>query len=178
MDFLYTHALFQRSEYREQPQIVLIVQLLVYIQSVQRLVIQCVQPDFCTAHCLHNGSLKAGCNAHHFAGCFHLGAQLAGGVDELVKGPLGYLDYHIIQSRLKAGTGFAGYIVFNLVQGITQSDLGGHFGNGIAGGLGRQGGGTADPGIDLNHAVLHAFRVQSKLTVAAALNAQLGNNIQ
>ena len=178
MDFLYTHALFQRSEYGKQPQIVLIVQLVVYIQSVQSLVIQCVQPDFCAAHCLHNGGLKTGCNAHHFAGGFHLGAQLAGGVDELVKGPLGHLDYHIIQGRLKAGTGFAGYIVFNLVQGIAQSDLGGHLGNGIAGGFGRQGGGTADAGIDLNHAVLHALRVQGKLTVAAALNAQLGDNIQ
>ena len=43
---------------------------------------------------------------------------------ELIKGPLGELDHHIVHRRLEAGVGFAGHVVLDLVQGITQGDLG------------------------------------------------------
>ena len=67
-------------------------------------------------------------------------AQGALGVNEFVKGPLGQLDHHIVQRGLEAGEGLAGDGVGDLVKGVADGDLGGHAGDGIARGLGGQGG--------------------------------------
>ena len=129
-------------------------------------------------HRLHNGLLKAGADAHHLAGGLHLGAQLPGGVDEFIKGPLGPLYHHIVQRRFKAGIGLAGNGVDDFIQRIANGDFGRHLGDGITGGLTGQSGRTADPGIDLDHRIFHAFRVQGELTVAAAFHLQFVDDIQ
>ena len=97
---------------------------------------------------------------------------------ELVKGPLGELHHHIVHCGLKTGESLTGHIVFDLIQGVTQGDLGGDLGNGIARGLGGQGGGAGDPGVYLDDSILKAVWVQGKLAVAAALDAQLLDDLQ
>ena len=120
---------------------------------------EAVQLDFRPPDGFHQGGLKGMGNGHDFAGGFHLGAQLPAGPVELVKGPLGELHHHIVHCGLKTGESLTGHIVFDLIQGVTQSDLGGDLGNGIARGLGGQGGGAGDPGVYLDDSILKAVRV-------------------
>ena len=130
------------------------------------------------ADCLHHGVFKVVANGHHFAGGHHLGSQTLIGVNELIKRPFGVFDDHIVQRRLKAGAGFAGHIVGDLVQRVAQGNLGCHLGDGIAGCLGGQRRGAGHTGVDLDDRILKAVRLEGKLAVAAALNAQLGDDIQ
>ena len=130
------------------------------------------------ADCLHHGVFKVVANGHHFAGGHHLGSQTLIGVNELIKRPFGVFDDHIVQRRLKAGAGFASHIVGDLVQRVAQGNLGCHLGDGIAGCLGGQRRGAGHTGVDLDDRILKAVRLEGKLAVAAALNAQLGDDIQ
>ena len=151
---------------------------LVIGQLFKGLVGQGVHTQLDGGDCLHHGSLEAVANAHHLAGGHHLGAQRFVGVDELIKGPLRVLDHDVVQRRLKAGAGLAGDIVGDLVQRVANGDLGSHLGNGITGGLGSQCGRAGHTGVDLDDRVIVAVRFQGELAVAAALDAQLGDDIQ
>ena len=117
-------------------------------------------------------------DGHHLARGLHLGAQAAAGALEFVKGPLGKLDYHVVQGGLETGAGLAGDVVQDLVQGIAQGDAGGDLGDGIAAGLAGQGRGAAHPGIDLDDRVFKAVGVQGKLAVAAAHDADGLDHLQ
>ena len=127
---------------------------------------------------LHHGGLKAVADAHDFAGGHHLRAQRLVGVDELIEGPLRVLDHDVVQRGLEAGAGLAGDVVGDLVQRIADGDLGGHLGDGVTGGLGGQCGGAGHTGVDLDDRVIEAVGLQGELAVAAALDAQLGDDIQ
>ena len=59
----------------------------------------------------------------------------------------------------------------NLSKG-NRGDFRGDPGNGVAGGLGGQSGGTGDPGVDLDEVVFGGIGVEGKLDVAAALHFQ------
>ena len=61
---------------------------------------------------------------------------------------------------------------------VAQGDLGGHLGDGVAGGLGGQGGGAGHTGVDLDDRVLIAVGVQGELHVAPALDLQGGDDVQ
>ena len=140
--------------------------------------VQAVQAHLRPPDGLHQRHLKAGGDGHDLAGGLHLGTQLAAGVGKLIEGPLGHLHHNVVQRGLKAGAGLAGDVVFDLVQGVAQGDLGGDLGNGIAGGLGGQGGGAGHTGVHLDDRILKAVRVQSQLHVAAAHDAQMGDDVQ
>ena len=127
---------------------------------------------------LHQRALKGVVDCHDLSGGLHLGAQEAGGMNEFVKGPLGDLHHAVVQSRLKAGRSLAGDGVGDLVEGISQSDLGRHLGDGVSRGFRCQGRGPADPGIDLDDRVFEAVGVQGELHVAAPLDLQSGDNVQ
>ena len=139
---------------------------------------QGVQPQFGGGDRLHHGMFKAVADGHDLAGGHHLGAQRFVRVDEFVKGPLGVFHHHVVQRRFKAGAGLAGDVVGDLVQRVAQRDLGGHLGDGIAGGLGGQRRGAGHAGVHLDDRVLKAVRLEGKLAVAAALDAQLGDDVQ
>ena len=151
---------------------------LVVVQLLKGLVGQSVHAQLNGGDGFHHGSLKAVADAHDLAGSHHLGAQGLVGVNELIKGPLRVLDHDVVQSRLKAGAGLAGNIVGDLVQRVANGDLGGHLGDGIACGLGSQCGRAGHTGVDLDDGIIKAVGLQGKLAVAAALNAQLGDDIQ
>ena len=140
--------------------------------------IQAVQAHLRAADGLHQCHLKAGSDGHDLTGSLHLGTQLAAGVGKLVEGPLGHLHHDVVDGRLKAGAGLAGDVIFDLVQRVAKGDLRGDLGDRITGGLGGQGGGAADAGIHLNDRVLKAVRVQRQLHIAAAHDAQMGDDVQ
>ena len=117
---------------------------------------QGVQAQLGGGDCLHHGVLEVVADGHDLAGRHHLGAQGLISIDELIKGPLRVFDDDIVQRGLKAGAGLAGNIVGDLVQGVSQGDLGSYLGNGIAGGLGCQRRGTGHTGVDLDDGVLKA----------------------
>ena len=135
------------------------------------------QAHFNGTYRLHHGLLEGIANGHHFAGGFHLGAQLAAGVDEFIEGPSGEFHHHIVDGRLEAGKGVAGDGINDFIQGIADGDPGCHLGDGIAGSLGGQGRGTGHTRIDLDDGVLKAVGMQRKLAVAAAFHAQSLNDM-
>ena len=137
-----------------------------------------VQAELGGGNGLHHGVLKVVADGHDLAGGHHLGAQRLVGVDELIKGPLRVLDHDVVQRRLEAGAGLAGDVVGDLIQRVADGDFGRHLGDGVAGGLGSQSGRTGHTGVDLDDRVVKAVGLQGKLAVAAALDAQLGDDVQ
>ena len=77
--------------------------------------VQGVQGDLRPPDGLHQGHLKGVADGHDLAGGLHLGAQLPLGVDELVEGPLGELNRHVVQGGLEGGVGDARHRVLDLV---------------------------------------------------------------
>ena len=159
VNVVHRHPLGQGLKNGEQPQVIHGGQAFIQGAAGGVLGMEAVQLDFRPPDGFHQGGLKGMGNGHDFAGGFHLGAQLPAGPVELVKGPLGELHHHIVHCGLKTGESLTGHIVFDLIQGVTQSDLGGDLGNGIARGLGGQGGGAGDPGVYLDDSILKAVRV-------------------
>ena len=178
MDVLHAHALGQGLKDGEQTQVIHGSQPLVQAAAGGVVVVQAVQLDLRAAHGLHQRGLKGMLDGHDLAGGLHLGAKLPAGPVELIKGPLGELDHHIVHRRLEAGVGFAGHVVLDFVQGIAQGDLGCDLGDGVAGGLGSQRGGPGDSGIDLDDGILKAVGVQGELAVTATLDAHLLDDLQ
>ena len=179
-DLVHADAGFEGLEHGEQAVVVHPAQPLPDGGIVVRvfLAVEGILADLRAPDGLHEGHLEAGADGHDLAGGLHLGAQLAGGVGELVEGPLGHLHHDVVQRRLKAGAGLAGDVVFDLVQGVAQGDLGGDLGDWVAGGLGGQGGGTGHAGVDLDDRVLEGVRVQCQLAVAPAHDAKVGDDVQ
>ena len=140
--------------------------------------VQGIQGDLRAPDGLHQSHFKGVGDGHDLAGGLHLGAQVTLGVDELIEGPLGELHRHVVQGGLEGGVGLAGDRVLDLVQGVADGDLGGHLGDGIAGGLGSQGGGTGHTGVDLDDGVFKGGGMQGKLAVAAAFYPQLVDDVQ
>ena len=159
VNVVHRHPLGQGLKNGEQPQVIHGGQAFIQGAAGGVLGMEAVQLDFRPPDGFHQGGLKGMGNGHDFAGGLHLGAQLPAGPVELVKGPLGELHHHIVHCGLKTGESLTGHIVFDLIQGVTQSDLGGDLGNGIARGLGGQGGGAGDPGVYLDDSILKAVRV-------------------
>ena len=179
-DLIHADAGLEGLEHGEEPVIVHPAQPLPDGGVVVRvgLAVEGVHPDLRAPDGLHQRHLKAGADGHDLAGGLHLGAQGPGGVGKLVEGPLGHLDHDVVQGGLEAGAGLAGDIVLDLIQGVAQGDLGGNLGDGVAGGLGGQSRGPGHPGVNLDDGILKGVRVQCQLAVAAAHNAQMGDDIQ
>ena len=146
--------------------------------GIERRGVQRVERYLGAANRLHKRRFKARRDRHDLARRLHLRAESAGGADKLIKRPLGELDDNIVKSRLKAGAGLAGDVVLYLVKGIAESDFRGDLRDGIAGRLGREGGGAGDAGVDLDDRVLKAVGVQRELAVAAADDVERGDDVQ
>ena len=131
--------------------------------------------DFQRADSLQEAFLKGSPYAHHLAGGLHLGAQVVVGIGKFVKGEPGHFGDHIVQGWLE---GCGGIGQRNFLQVHAHADFCRHPGDGIAAGLGSQGGGTGDPGVHLNEVVLEGFGVQGKLDIAASGDFQGTDDFQ
>ena len=104
---------------------------------------QAVDIGFQAADSLHEGALEVHANAHNLTGRLHLGAELSLGVDEFIERPARNLDNAVIHGRLETGVSLLGNSVLNLIEIKSQSDLGGHSCDRVAGSLGSECGRTA-----------------------------------
>ena len=171
----------QRLTDDKQPLIVALVQS--FPQLLHRIggkigIHQAVVVDLRPPYRLHNRLLKGGADGHNLAGGLHLGTQRTLGIHELIEGPFGEFDHHIVQRRLKAGIGHAGDGVLDFIQRIADGDLGSNLGDGITCGLGGQRRRTGNTGIDLNDCILKGIGIEGKLAVTAAFHLQLLDDIQ
>ena len=137
-----------------------------------------VQLDLTAANGLHQCALKGVVDGHDLTGGLHLGAEGVVRVDELVKRPARELDDTVVEGRLEAGLGLAGDGVRDLVQTVADRDLCGYLCDRVAGRLGSQCGGTGNTRVYLDNGVLEGFRVERVLHVAAALDAELGDDVE
>ncbi len=135
------------------------------------------QADFQAADGFQQAGFDVPFDGHHFPGGLHLGPQGVVGIDELVKRPAGDLDDTVVQGGFEAGGSLLGHCVFDFVQGVPGSNLGGHFGDGIARCLGSQGGRPAHPGVHFDDDVFFTVRVQGVLHVAGPFHPQFTDDV-
>ncbi len=154
--------------------------LLQFLRGKRRKIItaQAVYMLFQRPDRLHQRSFKVIADAHHFARGLHLGCQCALGRNELIKRQSGNFDHAVVKRWLKAGVSLAGDGILDLIQRITQRNLGRHLGNRIARCLTCQRRRTAYTGIDFNHTVLKTGRMQGKLHITPAGDPQLVDDVE
>ena len=134
--------------------------------------------DLSAAHSFHKAHFEAVGDGHDFAGGFHLGAEVALGVDEFVKRPFWEFDGDVVEGWLEGREGFSGDDVWNLVEGVAEGDLCGDLGDRITGGFGCQSGGAGHAWVDFDDGVFKAFRMQRKLHIAATFDAEGVDDVQ
>ena len=173
VDLLHGNAMVEQLGYGEDivgTELADVRQHLVHGHIVEFGMVNVVLTAFQRADALQEGFLQVGADAHDLAGGLHLGAQLVGGGSELVEGEPGQLGDDVVKARLKGGGGVGN---LDVLQGHAHGDFRGDPGDGVAGGLGSQGRGAGDTGVDLDEVVFGGIGVQRKLDIAAALDFQL-----
>jgi len=85
------------------------------------------------AQSLLYGFFKSASDRHHFPDRFHAAANLPGNTPELAKVPAWDLADHIIQCRFKKSRSDPGNGIFQLVQPVSQGQLGSHKSQRISG---------------------------------------------
>lgn len=90
------------------------------------------------AHHLAEGLGEVAADGHRLADGLHRRGQCAVGTGELLERESRCLDHHVVQRRLEAGRRLLGDVVDDLVEGVPDGQLGGHLGDRVARGLGRQ----------------------------------------
>ena len=134
-----------------------------------------VHSSFQRTHSLQKAFLSRSAHTHHFTGSLHLGAQTVAGFGEFIKGESGHFGHDVVQCRLE-GSGRIGK--GNFIQAHSHTDFSRNPCNGIAAGLGSQGGGTGNTGVYFDKIILERAGVQSKLYIASAFNLQSPDNFQ
>ena len=181
MDFFQTQTFSQRLGNNPDPLVVHHPQAasqLLHGEITEIIASQTVHVLFQGTNGLHQRSLKIVTDAHDLSGGLHLCGQRPLGREKLIKGQTRDFHHTVVQRGFKACIGLPGDSVFNLVQRISQGNLGRHLGDRISGGLGSQGRGTAHPGIHLDHTIFKAGGMQGKLHITAAGNLKLIDNVQ
>jgi len=136
---------------------------------VRTLFVEAIHPHFQATQGLLQGFLESPANGHDFPDGLHLGRQMGIGLGEFFEGETGDLGHHVVNGRLKRGRRLAtGNFVGQFVQGVTHGQLGRYLGDGEAGGLGGQGGGTGYPGIHLNDDHPAVLGINGELDVRTA----------
>ena len=128
--------------------------------------------------CLHKSAFKVMADTHNLTGSLHLRSQCSLGSNEFIKWKSRNLNYTVIKHRLKACISLTCDRIRNLIQSISQCNLGCNLGDRITGSLTCQCRGTAYSRIYLNNTVLKAFRMKCILYVTSTCNSKLCNNIQ
>ncbi len=137
---------------------------------------QPVDADFQGADRFEKSGFKTAINGHDLTGGLHLRPQAAITEHEFVKWPARHLEDYVVDSRFKAGRGFSGDGIEDFVQVVADGDFGGHLGNGIPGGFGSQGAGTAHPRIHLDDKIFLAQGIQGKLYITSPGDPQGTDN--
>ena len=107
-------------------------------------------------------------NGHHLADRFHLRTKAFIGSGEFLELPLRNFDYDIVEGRLKTGRSLASDVVCDLVERITDGQLGCDLCDGEPGGFGGQSGRARDTRVHFNHDHPSCRRMHGELNVRAA----------
>src|SRR5690606_10651758 len=118
-------------------------------------------------------------DCHGLTHRLHLGGQTRVRSRELLEGEPRALHHHVVQHGLKGGRRGTRYVVGNLVQRVTNCQLGPDTRNGKSGCLGRQCRRTRNARIHLDHQQVAVLRAYSKLDIAAtSLHSDLANHLR
>ena len=123
-----------------------------------------------------DGLLEGAADGHHLAHGLHRRTQLAVHAAELAQVPARNLAHHIVKRGFEEGRSSLGHGVLQFEQAVAQSQLGRHECQRIARGLGSQRGGTAQPGVHLDDAVILGIGVEGVLHVALADDAHVADD--
>ena len=129
-------------------------------------------------YCLHERALKVRADGHYLTGRLHLRAERVLCRDKFIKGKTRHLDHAVVEHGLEGSVGLLGHRVLNLIQGVAERNLRRDLCDRIAGRLRSEGRRTADTRVHLNDTVLEAVRIQRVLHVAAAGDAELGDDVE
>ena len=108
--------------------------------------IQAVDADFQAAQGFLQGFLKSAAYRHDFADRFHLRGQPIIGLRKFFESKTRHFGHHVIDARLeRCRRSAAGNFISQLIQGVTDGEFGGDFGDRKPGGFGSQRRRTRDP---------------------------------
>ena len=125
-----------------------------------------------------DGFLEGPSDGHGLAHRLHLRTELGVGVGEFLEGPPRDLHHHVIDSGLEGRRGFAGNVVGDFVQRVTDRQLRGDLGDGEARGLGSQGRAAGHAGVHLDGQDAAVFGTDGELDVRSArLHADLPDHL-
>ena len=127
--------------------------------------------------CLHQSTFKVMADTHNLTGSLHLSGKCSLCCNKFIKGQTRNLNYTVVQHRLKACVGFTGNGIWNLIQSISQSNLGSNLGNRITGSFTSQCRRTAYSRINLNYTIFKAFRMKGVLYITSTCDSQFCDNI-
>ena len=106
----------------------------------------------------------------------HLCAKHAGCARKLLEGPARNFGYHVVDHWLETRRRHLGDVIRNLIQCVSNCQLGGNFGDRKASCFGGQRRRTRNPWVHLNHHLLACQWVDCKLHIgSASLNADSSN---
>ncbi len=146
-----------------------LAQLLLQHLAVLRLFVHAIDAHFEPAQRLLETLLKRAAHGHHFADRLHLRGQTRVGLREFLEGEAWHLGDHVVDGRLERGRGdAAGDVVAQLVEGVTDRQLGGDLGDRKARGLGRQRRRPAHPRIHLDDDQPSVLGIHRELHIGAA----------
>ncbi len=124
--------------------------------------------DLERSHRLLKGLLEAASDGHRFPDRFHRRGENRRTSAELLEGEARDLGDHVIDRGLEAGRRFAGDVVEDLVEGVSNGEASGDLRDRKACGLAGEGGGPAHPGVHFNHHHIAVHGIDGELDVAAA----------
>ena len=99
--------------------------------------------------------LECPADAHHLSYALHARPDPAGNSGELGEVPAGNLADYIVESRLEERGRGLGDRVAEVEEAVAEGELRGDEGERISGSLRREGGRTAQPGVDLDDLIVH-----------------------
>ena len=143
-------------------------QLIILHESVHSL------PDH--AQAFLDGLLEGASDGHHLSDRFHAGTDFPVYAMEFAQIPAGNLADNVVQRRFEESGCRLGDTVFQFEQAFSQPQFGRDEGERIAGGLGSQGGRTAQTRVDLDHAIVFRVGIEGILNVAFTYDAQVADD--
>ena len=116
--------------------------------------------------------LKRAADTHNLAHGLHRRTDLTAHACKLRQVPAGDLADHIVELRSHVCTRCGAHLA-NLIQRVSEGDLGSYEGEGIAGGLTCKCRGAAQAGVDLDDTVVVGLGVECELNITLTDDAQM-----
>lgn len=124
--------------------------------------------DLETAQGFLEALFEGAADGHGFADGLHLGGEGLVGSREFFKRETGDFGDDVVDGGLERSRGFAGDVVFEFVEGVTDGEFGGDLGDGEAGGFGSEGGTAADARVHLDDDHATGVGMDGELDVGTA----------